>query len=171
MNSKKIEVYQCSICNKIFFDKEFTDKCCKPGKCNICGIELKPCHLQCDKCSVKIKYEKANKIKYSDYKLEYLYDDRYDKYFKNYEDLLEFYELNDDNDIPKWAWGCSEYQFKIDIDSALEDAEEKMYEDFDDIVGVEELYEFIEKWNDKQTAKAYFIDNKTVVLLSGEQEG
>jgi hypothetical protein len=111
------------------------------------------------------------KIKYSDYKLEYLYDDRYDKYFKDYEDLLEFYESNNDNDIPKWVWGCSEYQFKLDIDSALEDAVEQMYEDFDDIVEIEELYKFIKTWNDKQTAKAYYPDYETVILLSGEQEG
>jgi hypothetical protein len=170
MITKKIEVYQCSVCNKISFDKDLADICCKPGKCNICGKEVKPYYTRCDECYAKIRYEKANKIKYSDYKLEYLYDDRYDKYFRDYEELLEFYELNDDNEIPKWVWGCIEHPFKIDIRSALENAEEQMYEDFDDIVDAEELHKFIETWNDKQTAKSYSPDYKTVILLSGEQE-
>jgi len=166
MNAKEEVMYRCTICNKVSADKDVAEKCCQPGKCRVCGKELKPYYTLCDLCKRKEYYDKANKIKYSDYKLEYLYDEIYDKYFRDYEEMLEYYEENEAEKTLSWAWGCSEYSFKINIDNAIESAEENMYDDFDDIIDYEELVNFIKEWNDKQTAKAYLPDYKTVIILS-----
>jgi hypothetical protein len=43
-----------------------------------------------------------------------------------------------------------------------------MYEDFDSnnsLIDLKELYNYIDSWNKKQSAKSYTIDYNTVVLL------
>jgi hypothetical protein len=52
------------------------------------------------------------------------------------------------------------------IDSARENAEEDMYEDFEVRESdLKELNEFIASWNEKQTAVSYFPDYKIIVIF------
>ena len=67
------------------------------------------------------------------------------------------------NFVPKWVVGCDVVNFKIDISSVIENAEEEMYEEFEDIVDRDELYEFIDKWNAKQTGCSYHPNYKIIV--------
>jgi len=169
MNAKTETMYRCSICNKVSSDKGVADRCCQPYNCQVCGKELKPFHTLCDSCFTKDRYEKANRIKYSDYKIECFYDQGYDKYFKDREEMEEYYELQDNPDIPNWTYACEEIPFQVNIYSAIESAEENMYEDFDDIVDQKELEDFVKEWNEKQTAKAYYPDYKNIVLFSEDK--
>ena len=168
MNATAETMYRCSRCHKVSTDKNIAERCCKPGKCRVCGKELEPYYLLCESCRNKENYEKAEKIKISDYKIECIFDPNYDKYFRDKEELEDFYECEENYELPEWVWGCEETPFEIDIDSAIENAEESMYEDFDDIVDEKELRDFIKVWNNKQTAKAYYPDRKTIVLLNNQ---
>lgn len=167
--SKGIQAWQCEKCGKAFLSKRAADECCKekkPYTCRVCGCEVKEYHLICGSCHDKERYEKAKKVKYSEYNIGCLWDEQTDKYFYDVGEMEDYYE-DEDLEMPKWCYGCTEVPFEIDIDHAIENASEEMYEDFDnqDINDLEELYDYIEQWNKKQTAKAYYSDYDTVVLL------
>lgn len=183
--SIEIKAWKCEQCEKAYLNKMSAEDCCKEKPksiCRICGIEVEKYRTICSNCLNKERYEKAKKIKYSEYKIGCLWDEKADKYFFDKDELEEDYYNNawDDQDCaetkeepivnyPEWCYGCVEIPFKIGIDSALERASEDMYEDFDydrDIVDLKGLYDFVEQWNEKQTTKAYSIDYSTVVLLN-----
>ena len=184
----------CTKCNGLRFTyveengKGYIEGCrtCHNGKlykCEFCGKLNTTDYCNCDLSRAKRKserikgsYEKAKKIKYSEYKTEWLYDENSDEFYKDKEALMDFYydaaygEDIPDEEIqyPKWAFGCTEIPFVLDIDHALESASEEMHEDFDydrDLTDVNELYDFIKQWNEKQSAMSYMVDYKTVVLL------
>ena len=127
------------------------------------------------------QYAAGKKVGYTEYKIGMLYDDQRNKYYTDYEEMLEDYSEyileNCDEDspepaddelkekAPKWLFGCEEIHFKVRIDPAIEDAEEEMYEDFEGVVDREELEQFVEQWNKKQTGVSYCPDYKTVVVF------
>lgn len=175
--SIKIDAYTCEKCGKAWLLKEKADDCCKekePRKCRVCGKKIEPPYLICCACKTKERYEKAKKIKYSEYKIGCLWDEHMEQYFYDKEELMEAYldqalEKGEQPIYPEWCFGCVEKHFKINIDAALEFAEEDMYDEFDrnqDLVDLKELYDFIEQWNKRQSAKAYYMDYTTVVLLN-----
>lgn len=178
----EIKAFMCENCRKSYINKRVAEDCCKDkpvnNTCRVCGIEVKKPWLICGVCKTKGYYENAQKIPYKDYVVAMFYSEDIDKFYSEYEELEEdiynnaFDEKIPESEIvyPKWAFGCKEIPFKISIDSALEHASEEMYEEFDcdrDIVDLKELHEFIEQWNRKQTARAYDVDYKTVVLFEG----
>lgn len=176
MNSKPITVYQCEKCKKAYADKNLADICCEQKFCKTCNEPLEYSYrIYCTKCELDNIYRRGIKIPYSDYKEKMFFCEHNDKYYSDYGDLIEDYlEEYDESDcvsedefiekyVPKWAVGCEEVHFKINIDHAIESAEEEMYEDFDDVVDKDELYEFVEKWNAKQTGCSYHPDYKTII--------
>lgn len=166
MDVKQVELYACGKCGKCYQDIKFAEDCCKPYHCEICGIETKRYILKCETCAENARFEKANKVLPSEYK-GYLYDDRFEMYTDNIDEILERY-WDEGEDLPNYVYGTTETRFHVDIDSAIERAEEDMYEDFNDIVDYKELIEFMEKWNEKQTGATYYQDTKTVVLVPEE---
>lgn len=174
--SKELKAWECDECERVYLSKELADKCCKEKpihNCRVCGCEVKYPYLICVECREKERYEKATKIKYSEYNIGCLYDENKEQYYYDLDDLSEAY-YNDafdegkEPEYPKWCYGCTERKFEIDIDSAIEREVEEMYEDFDinnSLVNIEELLEFVEDWNKKQTAITYYMDYKTIVLL------
>ena len=163
--SEIVESYRCSECKKVYVDKLIADKCCEIKYCN-CGKKLRPHYLICSKCREKRNYEEANKIKYSKYEIEYLYDENSGEYFYDKENMMDYY-ADEELDPPSWAYGCYTRNFKINIDLLFENAIDQMHDEFssEDIRYEKELREFVKKWNDKQTGITYFKDIKTVVLL------
>jgi hypothetical protein len=173
MNSNEVVVFGCSNCKKVYVKKEFADDCCKPYHCEVCGIETHRYRTKCVSCVEKERFEKAIKTKYSEYKTRYLWDERTEKYYSDIEEIAEDYAEYDNEEgesgMPDWCYACTEIPFQIDIEHAIEQAEEDMHEDFEAVhsaVDLKELREFVEAWNKKQSAKAYTIDYKTVVLLN-----
>lgn len=176
----EIKAWKCGVCGKAYLNHLIAENCCKHepefSNCRVCGVEIQKNRTICYECLQKERYEKGEKIKYSDYKLEYLYDEGSERYFRDIEDMEEFYyDMNFDSpedeqvEVPKWVYGCDAIDFKIEIDYALESASENMYEDFDysqDSVDLKELYDFINKWNKKQTATTYESNYKKIVLLN-----
>ena len=175
-------VYQCEKCHKAYTSKEAAKQCCviksKVYSCEVCGVVTHPYYSICAKCRTNKRYTEATKVPYKDYKVAMLYSEDTDNYYTEVDDLYEdIYERaweedsnikEEDVEYPKWAYGCYETPFKIDIEYAVQSAGEDMYEDFradKHAVDLGELFEFVEKWNKKQTAKAYDVDYKTVVLF------
>ena len=67
---------------------------------------------------------------------------------------------------PAYCWPCEVEALRIDPDSLLENAADGMHEDaFDEIVDADELADFIEAWNTKQTCTSYYPDYKRVIVL------
>jgi len=177
--SVRVDAWKCEKCGKAYLNKAATDDCCreKPETkytCRVCGCETKEYYLICPRCDNNERFKKAKKVKYSEYKVGYLWDENKDEYFRDKEALEEKY-LNDAEDvenegafpeIPTWCYGCTEIPFSIDIDGAIETAVERMYEDFNDIEDEKGLRDFIKEWNAKQTGMTYESDYKTVVLLN-----
>ncbi len=175
--SKELKVWECDKCKSVWLNEDLANDCCKEKPdniCKVCGIKVKHPYLICKECKEKERYEKATKVKYSDYKTGCLYDENKEQYYYEAEDLEEAY-YNDafdegkEPEYPKWCYGCIGEIFQVDIESAIEREAEEMYEDFDidnNLVDLEELLDFVEEWNKKQTAKTYYVDYKTVVLLN-----
>ena len=59
MNAEETVAYRCGKCGRVFVNKETAEKCCAPGKCDICGCELPPYHTRCDSCSEIYKWNHA----------------------------------------------------------------------------------------------------------------
>lgn len=174
--SVEIKAWRCEKCNKSWVDKQVADKCCAENKktfCSKCGEQAQKGYTICEKCIEEKRYENAKKIKYSDYQEEFLYDENKQEYYSDKEELEEAYyddacDEKEEPIYPNWCYACTHFTFGIDIDNMIEMASEDMYEDFDetDIIDLEELKDFMKKWNKKQTSKTYSADYKTVVMLN-----
>jgi len=170
--SQEIKAWKCENCGSAYMNKISADDCCKEFKnkvyhCKVCGVEVPEYRTICNTCLSKERYEKGTKFKYSEYKLEWLWDEDSDNYFSDI-DAMDDYYSDRDLPLPKWCYGCDSILFSIDIDSALESASEEMYEDFDygtDATDIEELYDFIKYWNEKQSAKSYGSNYGKIILL------
>ena len=177
--SIEVKAWKCEKCGKAYLNKAAADDCCKEKPetkytCRVCGCDTEKFRLICGICQEQERFAKAKKVKYSDYNIGWLWDENKDEYFRGKEALEEKY-LDDAEDIegngatpelPTWCYGCIEIPFQVSIESAIESAEEEMYEDFNDIVDEKELRDFIEEWNAKQNGMTYESDYKTVVLLN-----
>ena len=154
-------------CNKIYYEKEAAEDCCKPYHCQDCGVETRRYWLRCDPCSEKRKYEKAEKLTKWDGPV---YRDGYghrDGFFYDVGDLLEDCEAEGVNP-PEWVFICKEKKHEIDPDQVIESMFDDAYEEaYEDLVDVEELREFIKDWNDKQNIVTYYPDYSRVLLLEG----
>ena len=177
--SKEIKVWKCEKCGNYYLSKTAADDCCKetpePVKktCRACGCEVDNYQLICQICLNRERFAKAKKVKYSEYEVEYLWDENQEKYFPGKGELEEqYYEDVDDEEfrlnpeMPTWCYGCTAKPFEIDIESAIESAEKEMYDDFDDITDKQELRDFVKAWNAKQSGESYESDYGIVVLLN-----
>ena len=171
--SKEIKAWKCEECGKAYMYKQGADDCCKVtilenSHCEICDAEIAKYRTICDDCLSKRRYKDGTKIKYSEYDLKWLFDGNTDEYFSDIDALIDYY-IARNLELPIWCYGCNEITFTVDIDGALENASEEMYEDFEygnDAVDIEGLIEFMEKWNKKQTASSYECDYKKIILLN-----
>ena len=176
--SIEIKVWQCKKCSSYYLNKAASDDCCREkvyakNTCRVCGCEVEGFYVICPTCHEQERFAKAKKVKYSEYKIGWLWDENKDEYFSSKEALEEKY-LDDAEDVendgafpelPTWCYGCREIPFEVDIDGAIENALENMYEDFNDIVDEDGLRDFVKEWNAKQTGMTYESDYSTVVLL------
>lgn len=177
--SKKIEVWKCEKCSNIFHNEAAADDCCKDKPeaikrtCRVFECAVDSYKLICQSCLDQERFAKAKKVKYSEYKVGYLWDETQDVYFRDKESLEEKYldDAEDSEDklipeFPTWCYGCTEIPFQVDIDGAIQSALENMYEDFNDVDDEDELRDFVKAWNAKQNGMTYETDYKTVVLLN-----
>lgn len=170
MNSREMVAYQCTTCSKRYFSRVLAEKCCAPKHCEVCGAEIPRYKIMCEPCRMKSIYEKAEKlVKWDGW--VYCEGLGYDEgFFTSIDDLEEYCE-DTKTDLPAWVLAVEEVHHAIDVDSVIETMLENAYEDaIDNLVDEQELRDFIDAWNAKQTVTTYYPDYKRVVLVK-ERKG
>ena len=162
--TEKVVAYACGRCGLVFRDSFAAERCCPNYVCRYCGAVTDPYHLACDACWDLARLRKARRVSLAEYGIAMVCVEG-DRYLET-EDVEPAVE---EGEITQpWVWGCDFTPFRLDIVSAMENELQDHHEDaeFDH---VDELEEFVERWNKKQTGGSYYIDHKTVVVLNAEQ--
>lgn len=181
-------LWQCGHCGTFYRNEEMATKCCIPIKCSECGKAIsqdlttgcreavyynndKPIcyscydHLRRAKEEIWSEETYNQKNKANDNKYSYVcvddnfYSDLYDAIQSLWDDGFTKEEIRD-----TYFYVCETLPIdKVDIDRELERVEENMcIEDFDRQYswnGLQELYNFIDEWNKKQTYTYYSATN------------
>lgn len=167
MKEIQIKAYQCEKCGKIYTDKYLTEICCKQYHCEECGKETEKYRMLCEYCSEKRRYEKAEKITYTEYCEKYPDYPLFlgDECYWELEDLIESF---DEGDEPQYCYGATKERIELDIDYAIENAEEELPED-DYFDNKQELYNFVSEWN-KNNGKDVFYENYKLIILIEKED-
>lgn len=161
--------WKCGICGKIYLNRDSADYCCKPGKCRVCGVELKHTFCLCSGCKKKEHFDKLKLIEYTG---QVCCDDN-EHYMLDEEDFGYYYldltisEILQGIFFPEFTEVCEEEKWDgIDIDRVLEWATDDLSvnddPDYitDHIEDFLELKEYVKQWNAKQNIKWYESNNK-----------
>ncbi len=172
----QLDVYKCNKCEQHWMSEDGAKKCeeshvIKEHVCCDCGVVLHSCYSRCEDCRLKSIYNKASK--YLDVG-EYdgpVYDEFKDEYYKDLDDMYEACECNGE-EVSDWVVTCNKHTFSIDIMDSIERSSMDM-EDFsmDWLVDADELHEFIDEWNAKQTCYSCSPDYKRIIVLKVRTEG
>ncbi len=153
--------------NRHIWDKEAAEGCCKPYHCEDCGIETPRYWLVCESCRTKRQYEKAEKLTKWDGWVCWEGHGCDDGYFPSIYELLN-YCTDEDIDPPRWVFVCKKTEHRICVDNVLDQMLDDAHEGAaDNLVDVQELYDFVEAWNAKQDIITYYPDYGKVLLLKG----
>ena len=162
-------VWACGNCERIAGTEHQARHCypCAPKACDRCGERVKPTDycLPCSRLRSEEKeqaaYEKAEKIKEEDYEGPIFYNDNF-----YYEIGSVYDDLEVDDDEPQWAFACTKHRPSYDASDMLENVDcNVMLEDGIEWDDTAELFEFVDKWFEKQSACWYEEDRSRVVLL------
>ena len=161
---KGVTLYQCEKCNQYYWTKQSAEKCCPTRYCEDCGKELTNYFSVCEKCHEKRIYDRAEKLTYEEYVKKYPNNMLYynEKYYGDLEELLDSFI---DEEIPKYCYGTTAEKIEIDIDYAIENAEEDMEDSFFDREGLEELRKYVEEWNKKYGYNSFWENEKVIVII------
>ena len=184
MDVKEVTCYKCGKCGLVYHVREWAERCCKPKKCERCGVEIphNAFYTLCNKCRAEKereeelhRFEKARKYTLKSAppeRCEMMYSDSYgynEGYFSEIEELEEYCE---DNDIimPDYVWCTSSHQLNIDIDSVVESECEDLHEDAYEWIAqkdIDELRTFVNRWCEKQTTtRTFYVDYSAVIVLN-----
>ena len=176
-NEFKLVKYYCGNCGTIHNTAESAAECCESLICSKCGKEIrrnKKTHyfdsycinpLRCLDCYLKDKFDAMEVI------TEDKYDDTpvffEDEFYYSLEEFVECYQIESAEDIPEFVQLAEKVEVeKINIFDVLQNLEENTdLEDTEDLYkDKEELYEFIKKWNEKQTNYYWVATDKKLKL-------
>lgn len=176
MNAKPITCYQCASCSLIYKDLEVTDTCCKPRYCSECKAEIKKGYSNCQSCSsykdnlkTREELDKAETVETYE---GMLYDPYGDQYHSDIESFIESFdpdELQNRDDLRLFCTTLFKWEgLSLDIEETimcdLQDGNH--HEDaFDEVRDIEELIEFMKKWNAKQNVASYGIDYSKKIVI------
>lgn len=136
------------------------------------GNKCEKYHLVCDNCHNKRIFNKGNKMSYEQYRKTFpdnmiFYNEQY---FPDLEDLLEYLACND-LPAPDYIFGTSKERVEIDIEQAIQQAEEDSnLEDFY-FENTKPLTYFVNLWNKENGVDAFYADYNTIIILSEEEKG
>lgn len=171
---EKVAVFACSVCRLTARSEEDAKMCCVPWTCETCGKEIKSYCEECSRKKQQVKdqatYDKATKVKYSEYKGQMLFCDHCDEYFW---DLDGYLEHDESPDIRTWAWGTYQQAFSLDAEDIIQNQLENgdFNEDaFESVPGdaIKEMQSFFDGWVVKNPLNSYMQDHSIVVDLEKE---
>ena len=161
--------------------KGYIETCreCHTGKlyiCKWCDKPNKSDYCNCDTASrirtykaMDAHYEKAKRLLPEQYE-GWIYAEGLgynEGYFESVDTLIEYCE-DEGIDVPDWVYCCEETSHTLDIDSAIDSMLDEAFEGArDHLKDEKELYDFVDKWNAKQSIISYYPDYKRVVVLKG----
>ncbi len=168
-------VWACETCKLLSSDKELTDQCCKNLTCEVCGKTINKKRgerephfinpIRCADCYKQQKEDEKEVIEEKDYTGSFFYGDTF---YADVDNLISGIELETEEDIPDYLDVAEEVEIqKINPARLLEDLYEStdLEDCYNDMfVATDELFDFFEKWNAKQTFTYYILGNKKVRL-------
>jgi hypothetical protein len=188
----KIVGFACANCGTFYSTISGEDEARKNAErchnatatCFSCGGPVMSLHQkECDTCWQKEigrttakaaelergRFERAPKIKFSDYKGEYLFFPDFSIGHDGFlpVDGLEDYFADDDEKMPAYAWACSSFGLIMDAQLILDSALEDHHEDAGENVGAEDLNELqtlLDAWCAKQSVTSYQPTDEVVLL-------
>lgn len=86
-----------------------------------------------------------------------------EKYYPDLESLLDDY-----CDEPAFCYGTIKDKITIDIDWAIESAEEDMDDSYFDENGLKELRSYMKNWNEKYGYNSFWKDENTIIIIKNE---
>ncbi|WP_312107699.1 hypothetical protein, partial [Lachnoclostridium sp.] len=117
---------------------------------------------------------KATKVNYDDAPDEYkemMYSNKYPYNEGYFDDLWEFIERCEDEEItvPDYVWSTQKITLSMDAGSIIENACEELHEDANqNITGEKELQDFLDAWCHKQTGvESYIVDYRYAIKVRG----
>lgn len=190
MNAKELvfrgedatKLYACGNCGLVYSPKIYAarddvahehaqraaEDCCAPRHC-ACGVEIEKHWTACAGCRERNKLARATVVPQAEYSGPVYLDGYTGSWGEGYsESVGDFLGSCEDYDEPEPAYchPCTSQKLEIDAESILEHALEEMHEDAADlVVDDQELLEFIEGWNKKQTCVTYYADTDRVIVL------
>ncbi|WP_338631250.1 hypothetical protein [Clostridium baratii] len=147
--------------------------------CKVCGCtEVHACEGGCywiewdlcNKCfediDKRINLNNVAVIDINNYKEDYLYDLKTEKYFSSFDEMKKHY-TEENKKLPKYIYAVYFEQVKLDLERILEDACEDHDEDIEySLDGVEELIQAIDKFNEvNSSVGTYNLDVDKVIKL------
>lgn len=128
----------------------------KQYQCDICGCDTPQYSLRCTNCRYKAKLEAAVEVPDDGGPYCAFNGDTY------------YHELEEAADAGlEWVSPCTITYPRIDADSVLESLLDDMHEDAstDDMDGVDAFYEAVKVFNEAQTTRSYFGDDKRKIRV------
>lgn len=182
-SDEEVALY-CGKCGIVYrlVDREGAEKCCKPNICEDCNTPIvdkdrrfwKICR-KCEDARYEKKerdaFDKAEKVKLSDYKGEYLH--RIGFSGEGYIPTGDIDDQWEEEGMPEYAWACERMGFhRLDADAILENELSDYAEDSIEQLDVTGLQKVIDEWLKKQDFVNYRPINKAVLLseLKAERE-
>ena len=171
-------------------DDKFLVNCpdCYGGKIKACKYCGKPAHKMyngvCKDCQgiyendlEKSRLEKAEIVEYDSEKSksqEMYFSEIYpynEGYFFDIEEFFDAIELEEIEERPKYIWGTTRIDLKINAYDIVESACEDLHEDaFSNVTDIDELQKFLDKWCNKQSGvESYCMDYKLAIRIPWEE--
>lgn len=167
------QVYYCGRCRLVWRELDDADRCCRPYRCDQCGVETERYRTRCTDCQMKEsearlqrQWEKAEKLSAADYDGP-VYSDIRSRWYPSAEEAFEDHE---GEGLPlERIYACDVDHLRLDVRDALDSAIEGADLDPDfatevDFVHVPELIDFVDRWNRKQTQEIWTPDFKQGVV-------
>lgn len=130
--------------------------CKTHSTCQYCGEQCEKGWTACGSCRLAKKLEAATEV-----------EDDGGPYFEFGGDQM-YHEMEEAADAGhEWVCPCTETLPRLDLDSILEDLTSNMYEDasVDDLDGVDALCAAVNAFNEAQTTKTYWADEKRKIRV------
>jgi hypothetical protein len=155
---------------------------CEPKLCP-CGAERERNYTVCATCRQQqwaaeheakevAAFERAEKVKASDWTGEYVWSERFEEIFDSISELLGRYE-DEGEEPPDYVWECEEEVLALDAEDILHNALERegatyMMEHIPPVV-LDDLKKALDDWAKKHPVKWWVEANRRAVVLITEE--
>lgn len=175
------QLYACAKCGKYYSPKIYACRepeaheaakraaaeCCAPRLC-ACGAPISKTWTACAQCREARNLRKAKIYKSNEYSGPVVADctgEWGEGYSSDVAAMIQHCQEHGEP-VPAYCYPCHEHRLRLDPVSLLEVATDDMREDAQDqIENADELIEFINAWNAKQTCRSYYPDQSRVIVL------